>query len=216
MVDPAAIRARLIRDVFDRPLIDNALRGYWCEYMLAEALGPACRHVGGGWHAWDLEIGSGRAGDPLIRIQVKNAARLQTWHSGGAMRSDPAFVLTWRRRPAYFERDWAGVSCEAEGFLCDVYLLCLHDETDEAVADHRDPAQWQVFVLPVSGPASGVTEAERAWAVEKSRRTGRPVTLIRKPRTMAAGIRGRTPIPAVRVSELSVDLLRDRVAPRAR
>ena len=214
MVDPTAITARLIRDAFDQPLIDNALRGYWCEYMVAEALGPACRHVGGGWHAWDLEVGSGRADDPVIRIQVKNSARLQTWHRGGAMRSDPSFTLTYRRRPAYFDRDWAGVPCEEEGFLCDLYLLCLHDETDETVADHRDPAQWQFFVVPVTGPLSGVTEEERAWAEEKFRRTNRPVTLIRKPRTLAAGIRGRLPIRSVGVGELSADLLRASCPPR--
>lgn len=202
------VRTRIAREFFAGPLIDNTLRGYWCEAMVAEALGPEARIVSAGWHAWDLQIGPDHHAFPdRIRLQVKNAAARQTWHGAGARPSDATFSLAWRRRPAAFQDQVPGVPCEAEGFLCEVFVLCHHPVgTDDA--DHSDPDQWAVYLLPVVGPHCAVTEAERAWASASLERTGRQATTQRRIPTLERGIRGRPAVAPLRVADLSVAAIR--------
>ncbi|MDQ2091036.1 hypothetical protein NO357_14115 [Marimonas arenosa] len=189
--------------------MDNTIRGLWCEFMLAEALGSECRPTGFAWYPWDLQIGNSRRGFPdRIRIQVKNRARMQSWNMKSGQLSDSSFNLTWRRRPFYFTRDNPGVPCEDEGFLCDLYVLCHHRGEDPATADHREPPQWDFYVLPVCGPHSAVTESEIAWLQQKTRDTGRGASTQRRPATMTKGIRGRPPIMPLGIDELSIDALR--------
>ena len=66
---------RLRDDLLASRLIENSLRGYLCEVMVAEAIGPDCRIVSSGWHPWDLELGEPGTAD-FLRIQVKNSAAL--------------------------------------------------------------------------------------------------------------------------------------------
>src|SRR4051794_40000142 len=75
------IRERISSEIFDRKLMDNQMRGVWCEFMVAEALGPSCSVVSHGWHPWDLQIGAATAEFPeRILIQVRNTARTQPWN----------------------------------------------------------------------------------------------------------------------------------------
>jgi hypothetical protein len=61
-----------MQEFLGAPVMDNNLRGYWCEAMVAEALGKECRITSKGWAPWDLEIGPTNADYPArIRIQVK-------------------------------------------------------------------------------------------------------------------------------------------------
>ena len=153
--------------LFSQSLMDNSFRGIWCEYMVAEALGPECRTVGAGWHAWDLQIGDSKQDFPeRIRIQVKNSARLQSWNAATGKESQCEFHLKLRNRPYYFEQYNAGVPCEVFGFLCDVYVLCWHNEVGPR-ADHRDPFLWKFFIVPVVGPNTGVADKELDGALKK-------------------------------------------------
>ena len=176
--------------------------------MVAEALGPECRIVSGGWHAWDLQIGPDEATFPQrLRIQVKNSARLQTWNAESGKLSETTFQLTYRRRPAYFARDFPGVPCEDVGFMCDLFILCHHPIEDPKLADHRDPNQWEFFILPVVGANPAVTELEIAYKKKFVEQTGKPSSTHRRPRTLVQGIRGRPRISPVSIDELSPDLL---------
>ncbi|PLX35493.1 MAG: hypothetical protein C0605_09815 [Hyphomicrobiales bacterium] len=202
------IQQRMIKEVFDQPVLDNNIRGYWCEYMIAEALGPECRAVGGAWHPWDLQIGDERDTFPKrIRIQVKNSARLQTWNIKTGKLSACQWDLKFRKRPDYFRNDNPDVSCEKSGFMCDLYILCLHDEGDISRANQLDPAQWKFFLLPVIGPKKAITDSEFRWASEKLENTGKVATLQRRPGTLEEGIRGRRPIAPIAVSELTVQAI---------
>jgi hypothetical protein len=210
MITADQVKHRFLKEAFSVPLLDNTMRGVWCEYMVAEALGGECRAVGLGWNAWDLQIGEDDQVLPdRIRIQVKNNARIQPWNAGTGKLSDPLFTLPWRRRPGYFENYMPNVPCEPEGFLCDVFILCHHPVEDEQLADHREPGQWECYVLPTTGPNCAITASEVKWArgnLESGKTrssTQRTVGSLRK------GIRGRPPIESVGIEELSVRLVRD-------
>lgn len=198
------IKERLLNEFLSQPIMDNSLRGYWCEAMVAEALGAECQLVGKGWHPWDLQIGPDVEVFPKrIRIQVKNSARIQQWNVGTGKLSDTMFNLKYSKRPDYFKRDNPSTPCEEFGFMCDVFVLCHHPAEDILTADQMDPKQWEFFVLPVAGKGMAVTEAEISMADQTCRNTGRPSNLQRRPATMMHGIRGRKPVIPVSIDCLA-------------
>ena len=185
---PARIAARVLTKFFTGPILDNTQRGYFCEAMVAEMLGPAARIVSHGWHPWDIEFGDTRADFPQrIRIQVKNSARLQTWQRRGPD-ADCSFILPYRRRPG--AAGPPGVTREERGFLCDLFALCDHPETDRTVADHTDPAQWLVCLLPTDPRLGAITPGDIACLDSRLASATAPA-IIRTVRTLAQGIRGR-------------------------
>lgn len=204
------VQQRLSMEFLGSRLIDNTLRGYWCEAMLAEALGDECRVASHGWHLWDLQFGPDEAEFPeRIRIQVKNSARLQPWNSKTGKLSEALFKLPFKKRPDYIERDWPGVPCEEYGFHCEVFALCYHPVEDPARADHRDPDQWLVYLLPVVGQGCALSgpemEAARRAVVERGARVS---YADRRPETLEDGIRNRPPVKPRSVGDLSVELIR--------
>jgi hypothetical protein len=202
------IKSRFFNEAFADPLMDNTMRGYWCEFMLAEALGESCKTVGLGWHPWDLQIGDESEAYPArLRIQVKNSARLQPWNRQTGKVSNCKYSLKWRKRPEYFEIDNPNVPCEPEGFMCDLYILCHHPVEDFKIADHRDPQQWRFYVLPVVGPNLSITDSELQNMRAKLSGNGKSASTDRQPHTLEQGIRGRPAIRALKISELSVDSL---------
>jgi hypothetical protein len=210
-----AITERLVTGLLSERLLDNTIRGLWCEFMVAEALGPQCQPVGLGWHAWDLQLGPTDKKFPeRIRIQVKNSAVLQVWTEASGRQSDPYFKLVYRKRPSYFEVYNKNIPCEPWGFLCDIFVLCHHPESDPEVADQLDPEKWCFYLVPVVGPNSAVTEAEITWAAQKLKKTGKAVTFGRKPKTLERGIRGRPPVLPLRFDQLSIAAVQDALAAR--
>lgn len=209
MISSQDIKKRMFAELFDRPILDNTARGYFCESMAAEALGRECKIVGAGWHAWDLQIGSEFDTFPnRIRIQVKNSAKIQPWNMNNGKMSECQFGLKIRTKPSYFERDNPSVFCEEIGFLSELFILCFHENGDLGSANQLDPMQWKFFLVPVVGPKNAITEKELAWAVEKVRKTGKPATVIRLPETLERGIRGRPPIPSIGIGQLSLASVR--------
>lgn len=200
----------MVLELFSQRLLDNTMRGYWCESMVAEALGPECKIVGAGWHAWDLQIGGDLDDFPeRIRIQVKNSARLQPWNIKSGKASECQFDLKVRKKPFYFDIYNPGVACEDIGFLCEIFILCFHDKTNIETADHLDPMQWKFYLVPVSGRRIAITEKEMAAALKKVNTTGKPASCMRRPETLERGIRGRPSIRPVGIDQLSVDKVRD-------
>lgn len=200
------IKKRMFKEVFDQPLMDNSMRGFWCEYMIAEALGESCKTVGEGWHAWDLEIGNSEDSFPKrIRIQVKNSARLQIWNTKSGKLSDCSYNLTFRKRPRYFDQDNPNTPCEEYGFMCDLFILCLHKEENPEKADQTDPEQWDFYLVPVIGDLTAVTDAERTYANEQLIKNGKPSNCMRRPGTLEKGIRGRPPIIPIGIEDLNIE-----------
>ena len=203
---------RIEREFLGNRLIENSLRGYWCEAMLAEAFGADVKIASNGWHPWDLQIGDDNATYPdRIRIQVKNAAVAQTWHTQRSNRSTPLFSLKYRRRPYHLEQAQTLVPCEPEGFLCEVFALCYHPK-EVHEADHRNPQQWFVYLLPVIGPNCAVSEIEFAYLRQRVSESGKPSQTQRAPGTLERGIRGRPPIQPIPVQDLSIGDLFDCLA----
>jgi hypothetical protein len=200
------IKRRANKELFDTRLMDNAIRGYWCEAMVAEALGSGCEIVGGGWNAWDIQIGEDLDAFPdRIRIQVKSSARLQVWNKTNGKLSDSTFNLTYRKKPSYQEEYMPYANCEDIGFLCDLYILCLHDEADIRIADQRDPSQWKFYLVPVVGENCYISKAELANAhalIESGKQ--KSSSFNRRPETMEKGIRGWDPITPLALNDLSI------------
>ena len=192
------ITEALTRDVFGQKLIDNNFRGPWTEYMVAEALGDECVVVSHSWHAWDLQLGNSEDTFPArIRIQVKNTARLQTWHRPNGRLTNCQWMLKMRRKPYYFDTYNPNVPCEDYGYMCDVFVLCHHPVEDPEIADHRDPNQWEFYVVPV-------TPHHRIFPIKAGRqdqKTSSSYTVV--PASLGKGIRGRPPIKPLSFDQLS-------------
>ncbi len=158
-------RAKIIemvaREVYGGRILNNAHRGDAVEMMVLAALGPEWKHVGLGWHPWDLQRGHGFE---RVRIQVKQTAALQLW--GTTKRRTLQF--DWKKSaPSYFERDNPDEMIESKGWFCDLFVFGVHDETHVAVADQLDPAQWKFIVVPVCDLIEGTKSMTLSKAVTK-------------------------------------------------
>lgn len=201
------IMLRLRSEIFDRPIMDNTMRGLWVECMVAEALGSTCSIVSHGWHPWDLQLGRSADEYPRrIRIQVKNTARLQTWEDPKRPLTECLWTLAMRPRPAYFDRYNDGVACEEYGFLCDLFILALHDNEDRRSADQRCPDQWRFFLVPVVGP-NALFQIKQGREGQRSN----PSYTV-KPATLQRGIRGRPPVNPVPWSNLTSQMIGETLA----
>lgn len=187
----ARITGRLMEDVFGSDLIDNHLRGLWAEYMVAEATGAEV--VGGGWHAWDLQFGGDHDPD-RIRIQVKNSARTQTWNKRSRVLSEIVWYPSARMRPEYIGPG-KDIPCdEPYGFLCDVFVFCEHWRKWDQGPDHRDPGQWNFYIV-----SRGQLLKQYPNAESGSERKWYPV----RPTLLSAGLGGGAPIPSLTFDTLT-------------
>lgn len=195
------ITASMVRGIFGERLIDNNFRGPWTEYMVAEALGEECEVVSHAWHAWDLQIGDTQSAFPdRIRIQVKNTARLQTWHRPGGKLTDCQWKLELRPKPNYFDAYNPGAPCEDYGYLCDLFVLCHHPLEDFDTADHRNPHQWNFYLVPV-------TENHDVFPLKRRQAKNCSYTVV--PDSLRKGIRRRPPIEPLTFNELTPSAIRE-------
>lgn len=197
------ILEKLVHETFGQNLIDNSFRGVWTEFMVAEALGEGCAVVSQNWHPWDLQLGKSEDEFPeRIRIQVKNTARLQTWHQSSSTPGACHWVLRMRPKPSYFDQYNPDIPCESYGHLCDVYVLCYHPIDDPRAADHRDPHQWEFYVIPVT-PQHGIYPVVGKPEGQKSSPS---YTVV--PASLRKGIRGRPPIEPLTFNQLTQERIR--------
>ena len=126
-----------IRSTVDVPLMNNTLRGFFVEHLIAAALGKDWS-VTGEWDSWDLSHISGH------RVEVKQTSLVQPWHVLTKPKSvRPSFSIASKK--GY----WSGVDwIEKPGRPADTYIFALHHEKDLERADHRDPTQWSAFIVP--------------------------------------------------------------------
>lgn len=128
--------------IYGGGVLNNSHRGDVVEMMVLSALGSGWKHVGLGWHPWDLQRGQG---DNRVRVQVRQTAAVQLWGDTKTR----SLNFRWRpKAPAYFERDNPGEKIESEGWFCDIFVFGIHDETDASIVDPADPKQWKFMVVP--------------------------------------------------------------------
>lgn len=117
-------------------LIGNTARGVLAEYLVAKSLGISTAGVREGWLAWDLTTDDG------VRIQVKSAAFIQSWHQ------DKLSEIEFKVSP---KKGWNPDSNRVETVPkhhADLYVFALLTHTDKATVDPYDLRQWKFYVLP--------------------------------------------------------------------
>jgi hypothetical protein len=145
----AEVVERLTRRLYGSPIVRNDARGELVEEIVAAALEPDWQLCSTEWASCDLVHRANK-----LRIQVKQSAAKQTWHGIDARRPRPYFSI--KEKVGRWERGDQWV--EERGRNADLFIFAWHPVTD-AGADHRDPQQWQFFVvaerdLPAQGSLS--------------------------------------------------------------
>ncbi len=118
-----------------KPLITNILRGHVAEAIIALALEPEWAWCSADYAGWDFERSDG------LRLEVKQSAVRQSW--GTDKPSKPSFDVA--ARTGYWEGGTRWI--EKPGRAAHLYILAHHGIYDDS-ADHRDPFQWEFFVIP--------------------------------------------------------------------
>lgn len=145
---------------FGNPLVMNVWRGHVVEAIIAAALPEPWHWCSSDWASWDFEHPAG------IRLEVKQSAARQSWSTGLTKSRSPAFDIA--ARTGYW--DQSGNWIEAHGRAADVYVFAYHPRSD-ALADHRDPRQWEFYVLR----ASSLPE-QRTVTLQAIKRLSEPVS----------------------------------------
>ena len=166
-------------EIYGGGILNNAHRGDVVEMMVLAALGDRWKHVGLGWHPWDLQRGEGAK---RVRIQVKQTAAVQLW----GKTKTRILHFGWKpNAPRYFSRDNPGEAIETEGWFCDLFIFGIHDETDQARIDHADPSQWAFMVIPTTD----LEEKTRSMQLSKARSNWPSVGWDQLGQAVEAGIR---------------------------
>jgi hypothetical protein len=130
----SATDAKLAGDrAFGSPLITNIHRGIVVEAIVSTALSD-WTWCSEDYYRFDFRHRSG------VGLEVKQSAACQSWES--KVPSSASWDISARK--SVYEGDRYGARL---GRHADIYVLAWHPIVDRAVADHRDPARWQFFVV---------------------------------------------------------------------
>jgi len=133
------VALRLARKIFDKPLIENQYRSAFVEAMIEPYLEPyGWRYTGDSWSGWDFER------DDLIRLEIKQSAAQQTWSDARHIRTRGAFDIA--ERSGYFHE--GGTKWVEEKGRCAQTYVFAWNSMYGCGTDHRDPNQWEFYVLP--------------------------------------------------------------------
>jgi hypothetical protein len=119
-------------------LLNNTLRGAYCEFLVATSIGADLSGVNNDWNPYDILM------EPEgVRIEIKSASYLQAWEQSKL--SDIRFSI----RPTHAWSPETGYAAEMVR-QSDVYVFCLYKET---VRDRADPLVldgWDFYIVPTS------------------------------------------------------------------
>jgi len=119
-------------------LVSNATRGVLAEYIVMRALGIENDHIRDEWAAFDLETSNG------IKIEVKSAAYLQSWHQKKLSK------ISFRTpKTRLWNPDTNKLLPESKR-QADVYVFALLAHKDKKTVNPLDVSQWEFYVLPTS------------------------------------------------------------------
>ncbi len=157
------ITNQIVTDFYDQPIMSNLARPHYIERMIILGLGDEWKLVSANWSGWDIESSDG------IRVEVKQSAARQAWADQPSLEGRTTkgrFDIA--PRTGYWAEDgsrWI----EMPGRPADIYIFAWHPVEDGQKADHRDPAQWEFYVVPESElPARrksiGVKKVAKLWS----------------------------------------------------
>jgi hypothetical protein len=121
---------------FGRAFVVNHLRSQIVEVIVGEALGPTWKWTAADWAGWDFE-----SADGTTKLEVKQSAAKQTWTKEGDPVSKASFDIAARKGHYVGNK----LILDARRFAA-IYIFAHHPVTDTS-ADHRDPHQWQFYVV---------------------------------------------------------------------
>lgn len=136
------VLASITDDLYDQPIITNNFRAHYVERIIARALGDGWHLVSADWAGWDIESATG------VKVEVKQSAVRQTWtdRPGGSSKpSKGQFDI--KPRTGYWA-EGGSTWVDRPGRNADIYIFAWHPIFDLTQADHRDPFQWQFYVVP--------------------------------------------------------------------
>ena len=121
-------------------LVSNATRGRLAEFIVAKALDiPIHTTVRDEWAAYDL------AGPGGVKVEVKSAAYLQSWHQN---RPSPIQFAVPKARA--WDPDTNVLSAEPKR-QAEVYVFAvLKEREDKDKLDPLDVDQWEFYVIPTA------------------------------------------------------------------
>jgi hypothetical protein len=121
-----------------RPLVSNAFRGTLLEAIIAEALEPDWRWCADGWGSFDFEGPNG------VGLEVKQSATRQGWHDDSSKPCRARFDIAERTGFWDDKSKWV----KSPGRAAAIYIFAHHPIFDPTLADHREPLQWDFYVVP--------------------------------------------------------------------
>lgn len=145
-------------------LVSNATRGRLAEYIVAKAIGADTSTVRDEWAPYDLTTPEG------VKVEVKSAAYLQTWHQTDLSRITFGVAATQR---------WDADTNELAGERsrqADAYVFALLNHQDKRTVDPLDLSQWRFFVLATSALNSRTRSQHSITIASLTALAGEPVT----------------------------------------
>ena len=118
-------------------VLNNILRGTVAEYIVSQATG-ACTPVRVEWDPVDITM---RCPPKRIKIEVKSAAYLQSWHQN-------------RPSAISFDIEKKKTLTNQHGEMqirnADVYVFCVLAHLDGQTVNPLELTQWEFYILPTS------------------------------------------------------------------
>jgi len=133
----ADVITKVSQVAFGKPLVTNVLRGHVAEAIIALALEPEWSLCSADYAGWDFERADG------LRLEVKQSAAMQSWSTGKPSKA----IFDVAARTGYWESGTEWIA--KEGRPAHLYVFAHHGVYGDH-ADHRDPAQWEFYVVPTS------------------------------------------------------------------
>ena len=125
-------------------LLDNVLRGSFCEFVVGAALGVDLSAGRTNWAPWDItfpyswEDAAGR--HDFIRVEVKNSSYLQSWNDGKLSK------ISFGIAPKEVADPAQGIIGEKKR-QSDVYVFCHYKAKDKATADPLVLDDWDFYIV---------------------------------------------------------------------
>ena len=128
-------------------LMNNTLRGVYCEFIVAAAMGIDLSMCRIDWTPWDLSVPhqwyDGDSFKDEIHIEVKSCAYLQSWKQ-----CKPSSIL-FSIRPTHVWNEKTGYEDEAKR-QSDVYIFGLYTVIDKSKVNPLILDGWSFYVIPTS------------------------------------------------------------------
>ena len=125
-------------------LLNNTLRGAFCEFIVAAALDLDLSSARTDWTPWDLTVphqwSDGNVLRDEVHIEVKSCSYLQAWDQTRFSK----IVFSIRPTLSWSAIDGYGSDAKRQS---DVYVFGLYAETDRAKADPLILDGWQFYII---------------------------------------------------------------------